>query len=472
MTSLSDLEASDRALIASLREHEWPETTLAVTVWAQRSFTQFIRENGLQHEDREQAMMRWAHSQYPNLAWATVHGRFHSVHRWAVACGEPSPLGSRARKYLKGIGRELGRRKDKRTDPIRVQDAQEIVTAMRADRISELDRLVQAALVLSHVTGLPVIASGRRPAQNCSATLIDRSTIIVDDARITVSIPGHRRVIIDAARSPLLHGVVTEALRGQAMAGPLLPTPRGKANADVRLLWERMCLPGSPCDAGILRALSVQDMIWTVLCVEKRLAIRLRDTAYLTAGVLLARRHEQLERLLLRHVSESHDGYDVFFPKSKADQQGRGLTKHLTHAVPGQECTVVEPCHTLCPVRAMADHLEVTLRYQGRTRGPLFATKHDDKFKAMSIKTAEGRLRQLWDQAGLEGDAKIGTRSMRVGGATSALEAGWTVVEIATLLTDHKTYWVAALYLRHASPYSGTMQVHPEPPDSARPGDI
>lgn len=461
MADLTFIPSTDRELVEALESAAWPETTKATTLMTVRAFSRWLDSHPTAaHDGPEQAMLRWAHEQYPDRAWATIHARFHALHRYALMIGVESPFGLRARKYLQALRRDVGTRKADRTDPIRVEEAEAIAETLDAPPLSERDYLLQAAIVLSWATGLPLLPTGKRAVPDSSTATLSRERLSIEADRIVISVPGRPRVVIDAGKTPALHGLVQRAFEGQALTGAVLPIRKGP-DVIVKRLWDRMGLPGNPRDMDCLSGMSPEDVFWVAACVDRYIRFRLRDTAYVLVGVLLARRHEQLERLRLCDLMRKPDAYEVYFPKSKTDQEGKGLVKGLPHGRPGEPCTTWAPCHPCCPVRALDDLVEVERRYWGRTEGPLFATLHDGEIKSLDIRTAQYRLENLWKQAGLDESAKIGTRSLRVGGATSGRERGMTIAQIATELTDHKTYSVAEVYVRRATPYASTLQLHP-----------
>jgi hypothetical protein len=57
-------------------------------------------------------------------------------------------------------------------------------------------------------------------------------------------------------------------------------------------------------------------------------------------------------------------------------------------------------------------------------------------------------VKRLWTRAGGDPNARIASRSIRVGGATTGREAGLSVAEIAEGITKHRCLDACSVYIR------------------------
>lgn len=447
-------------------EASMPASTRRTTEQAAKAFTRFREENGLTGPITEQDLLRWVHSDYPNLAWATIHGRIHGVARWQRTRGLPDPRGPRTTAYLTALRREKGSTEAPKTDPVRVRDVETIVEAVDAapseDGTVEARRLrLSAAILIAHLTGLPIKPSSNRQAPGSCGYTFPIEGIRATDAHIDLVPPAGspgRKTRILAGKDPEAHALLSTLLE-LAAEGAVLPVGPDRKLSTVRLkkAWAGLGYQGDPANQEDVATLDREEVAWLIAESDPDCEVRLRSKAYLVAGVFLASRHSHLEHVQLQHLTFSPDGVTIFFPKSKTDQHGHGEEKFLTHASPGDPCSRGHACHPMCPVRALTDYVEHQKRAHRRTTGPLIAST-EDRTRALDLRTASYHVRKMWKAAGLDPHAQISTRSMRVGGATSASEAGMSVVEIAATLTGHKTLSEAERYIRRFDPFTHTLQ--------------
>lgn len=469
----------EKSLVTLFASASMPESTRRSTIGTVSLFQRWCAANGVVASPvREDDLLRWLHADYPRIGWSTAHGRVYAVVRWQRQLGLPDPRTLRTGRYLQGLRREKGRRAAPRTDALRIQEADQIVdAALDESATSNCQTLASGAVILAHYAGIPIISATRRPKLGDNAFWFDIDRIFVSEAHIDVvpakGEPG-RKARIARDRQPVHYQVLRAALiRSRALNGhgvpnvsadePTMLVPSGffrtQAIPDLNLAWRRLNHVGNPRVSADVKQLTADEATWLALSVNPRLDVALRNRAYLLVGLFLARRHSDLERLQIHHLTKSGDGYSILFPTSKTDQLGQGLIKQLGHANLGESCRTGRPCHHLCPVRAIDDYLEHQRRYRQRTTGPLFATMLNGETGSINIRTAGHHLGRLWKAAGLDPDATVGTRSLRVGGATTASEQGMSVREIAEKITDHRSMETTELYIRGLDPYSHTLQL-------------
>lgn len=137
-----------------------------------------------------------------------------------------------------------------------------------------------------------------------------------------------------------------------------------------------------------------------------------RDQALLLIAFFGALRRSELVNLQVEHLTFSEQGVIITLPRSKTDQFGEGLSR----AIPvGHE--------RLCPVRT----LKAWLTLSNVTSGHVFrAITRWGKLENTPLHTdsINTLLKQLADQAGLDGVSELSSHSLRRGFATSAARAG------------------------------------------------
>jgi integrase len=194
---------------------------------------------------------------------------------------------------------------------------------------------------------------------------------------------------------------------------------------------------------------------WVQRLADRRLPARLRDLAYLLVGFTTLRRHEDLAGLRweqLRPTRGQGWWWDCLVHKTSDDGSDphRVVIEH-TARDPGQ------PCTWTCPVCAVEDLRDLQLRVHGSATGAVFATRYGGRMRAMTAANARLVLRRSLLLSGIDTVAPVGARSLRAGGAVSAVEAGASVGEVRELL-GQRTEEVTWTYLRRLTP--DALEVH------------
>jgi hypothetical protein len=313
---------------------------------------------------------------------------------------------------------------------------------------------VRAAVVVAFVTGLPVAGTGRRAARasrhpRFAVDLTAEQLVQERDCVVIGSDPRNPLAVLSASTDRRLFDLVMAGmLGGQGEQFPLL----GPAQRSHRWLARRVGVALGRAGLGHVSAaeigrLAAPDLDWLLANLDPHLHLRRRNYAYLLCGLGAALRHASLAALLLQDVTRVPEGYEILLRRSKNDPDGAGRTLVFLHDP--EECQ-----DGLCPACALRDHLEVLTRSYGRSDGPLFGSLRQGVWRPLGLQGAQQVLQQMWQTANLPEDARVGTRSLRAGAATSASEAGWQLSEIAAHLTDHRTLAVAQLYVRRYDPWS------------------
>lgn len=160
----------------------------------------------------------------------------------------------------------------------------------------------------------------------------------------------------------------------------------------------------------------LHDQLRTVTSTLGHSVRGVRDRALILVGFGGAFRASVLAAMQIEHLTFTPQGVDIFVPRSKEDQLGRGRTAEV-------------PCGSdalTCPVRALRDWLALL----GRARGPLFATVRGSKIeqRAMHPRAAARAVQRATAAAGLQGH--YAAHSLRSGLATSADALGHTASAI------------------------------------------
>lgn len=366
----------------------------------------------------------------------------------------PAPKGSLIKDYFQAITRDIGRKREEDMDPIRTEDLPGLVEALRqrAGRLAPA-RLIamQGAVVASLHLGIPVYARRDRWAKRDVRDLT-RDDMVVNEVAgaITLTAPDSSRVVVSRTRSPEDYVALTRAIQ----LDPEDPTPflyPAEHRAHIIRVLQTLEKGGNTAGEAT-SVLHLVDRIRADALPHVLAALNpghregLHDVAYLLVGWHLARRHSDLAYMRVEMTTIHAQGATLKQPKSKTDPEGRGTIKHLAHTAGDKPCFPGTPCHSLCPVRALADYLEFERAIHGRTTGPLFISRTDDRLPA-NINVQRRALAAAWLQHNPGSKARVGTRSMRVGAATSAHEAGVSLAGIAEL-TDHADLANTEFYIR------------------------
>lgn len=414
----------------------------------QRAWTRFAEwceVNGLPPGPpvEEDTMLLWLFSHHGRWSWATSVKNANLLSSYATAAGHPSPFGDRTRRYLSRLRKELGTWKAQATDPVKVSDLRTMVEKAQGndDRTTAVAR---AILLVAEAANLPLVgvdSPERRP----------REAFTISKEMVTLVKPnGEKTVVADARRNPGAFATICSALEGDEK----FPLGGAKRTIDIRRkrirkAWQRAGMEGA-YPRYDLRRLDPEDFRWWVQLVDGHLPEFRDGMAFLVLGVLLARRAIDLCRLDFEDVTATSSGYRLHFRITKTDPVGKrgGLVKFVSHLASDGACGRV------CPACVLRDHLELQRRI-GNTSGALFRGYGTNGGRGrLTVDGAATRVRLLWEKAGLPKECTIGSRSLRVGGATSASEAGWDLATIAEELTDHASLDMTMLYVRRHDPFS------------------
>lgn len=186
---------------------------------------------------------------------------------------------------------------------------------------------------------------------------------------------------------------------------------------------------------------------WLWLMLDPGMPKLIRDRAYLLLGLGSGRRHAELKRITIDDIQVLQGHYLITY----RDRKNRASLTFAIHHIDsgGTGC----PAH--CPACALSDALRL-YHSQGRTSGPLLATRYDGQFRQMSRQNGRLIVQSL---TALVGDPWGSTRSMRAGAATIAWEQGWTLLQISRLL-GHADPSITTLYIRRHERPAGTLQLN------------
>jgi len=413
----------------------------------------------------EQTVLRYLHAHHP--AWSHGHAKntraaINFVHEDQ---GHPKPASARTAHYL-AVLRSNDKPAQEKVTALRTQEAQAIAGAGRDAPTAEV---LLARRVLAVLTALPPSAAPGRPVRGHFGLLrsavrhvlaLTADAFDVSDFDIRVTMPGAVPLLIDASHQPQAHAALMASCSdGQpsvAGAGDDLGVSAERVVTLLRAAWPRAGLPADPT-LDAIGLLTVDEQRRLLCHLDDRHADRVRNHAYMATGLFTAMRHVNLSTLDVREVRvlDHGVGVEILVLRSKNDPDGKGLTKVLTHV--GESTATCS--HPICPACAVIAQLEEVQACQGRSTGPLFATRYGGRWRAMTRQNGRLVLAGAWSAAGLPDGARVATRSLRAGAATSASEAGWELWEIAMDLTDHRDLATCLVYVRQHDPFSHQYQL-------------
>jgi hypothetical protein len=389
---------------------------------------------------RSEVVLTLLHSQAPY--WGPDHMRrvADTVAQAHRACGLPDPTDGRVRTYLAAANRGLAGRGEKvKVSPIRRPDALAIARARPSDHPAY--RAPAARQRLALIAGHQHQAS---PGELAGAV-------------VHLSNTGHATLELRTGRSLVLDGPWSDDAHRAAC--DLLPD-RSKPFPGVTRLREQM--DGAADRAGLGR-LPIEDMGsvsddefgWRLDWTWHRYAIDLRDRTMIVVGLALARRGKELTKLNIPDFTYAprNQSWTVRIIGSKSDLRMQGLTHRLDHD--HEEGT------DWCPACSLELWLDTLKRRWNLTAGPVFP-----KLGHTPTRTPAGRLttsevarifRKAWEHAGLDQEARIASRSVRVGGATDAHFEGLSAEEIAAERTLHACVDSTAPYIRTDQSLEGIL---------------
>lgn len=421
------------------------------------------------------------HAHHGNYAWSSARGYVMAIAKEHERRGRPDFRGKATGAYLTALKREFGTRKGRATDAL--NRTQVVASSERADSLhpprAEAVRL-RGVVAAAEALGVGPPVSGR-DAPDAIRNLPREAFDVRPDA-IWITAGSERRAL-DAKRQPIFYEALTAALRAAGDAArPLAPrpeevTPRKNARPDatiaddsvrLRKAWGRAHHPDTQKSSVTLTVgqvsseiahSSAEDRLWWLAMIDTNLAIRRRDVAYVLVGVVAARRHAEMERLVMGDVEATATGFRLDFGEDKGSSIAVSRGGRATRVIRSVDHLTDDPrgCPPVCPACRLSDHLEVRNRAGAGPEAPVFLSARGT---ALGIQGATDVVRRVWElvadlDAG-EDDAErvIGTRTLRVTGATLARESGMSYLEIAVEVTGHRTPNAARIYVRRSYPFS------------------
>lgn len=383
----------------------------------------------------EQTVLRYLHSHYPNWAPGNLIYIKKAINAHHRDNGYDAPCGRRTRRYINGVGASA-EPSVRPSVPLRLSEVEAMlnVPLTPTPERRNLQSLAQAA----YDTQLPIGILLELTTANINVTpSLDIATVTPPDGTLPLTLTREHH--------PTTYSHMLDAVNRPANT-PLWDNPQQHNRRIVVKAAEHQGLPNPWTTPGAYATLTPDEMNLHVAVLNwETQRVRYRDDVIILIGVLCAFRYGDLEPQRIETTTRTDYGYALFVPYSKTDPRGAGRTVHLTHADETVDCHPATPCDLLCPVAAL-DRLLYTERIvRGRTSGWLLV--HDSRNHTPVIsRTASNILKARAEQAGI--DPVHSSRSLRVGGATTAHEQGWPIREIADELTCHADARQTAVYIR------------------------
>ena len=407
---------------------------------AAAAFSRWCAAHGRSAVWSEASLLAYLEAQGRDWRWSYATRVVDSLRHEAKAAGHPNPVGPTVRDRLAGWGRREG---EELIDAVRVRDLGPMVAALArpAEHVA-----ASASVVAAHLVCAAALDQAVPVGQPADPALPPDVALRFRDGDVRLHDGAGRSTVIDPTSSAFRFAVLAEArpyleatdgLPARARGVSVRSAVRRAGYGTPKLFW-----PAHFGDA---------DLAWLCANLVPDLARRRRDSAYLVTGVLLALRHRDLSyHLDLENVVTAPEGYRLRLTSSKNDPGG-AREPHLLPHTHSAEVTGVP-----CGACVFAAHLECVAA-SGRTSGPVFATRYAGRWRAMTRQSGRHIVRSAWAKAALPDGLRLGTRSMRVGGATSAWESGLSYVAIAADLTRHECASQARLYVR--APAQGAFEL-------------
>ncbi|MGY1883964.1 hypothetical protein ACI799_01505 [Blastococcus sp. SYSU DS0753] len=418
--------------------------------WASR-FAAWCQVNGLEAfpADDENAQL-FLHAHYPGWRYSYAKAFPAALRAEHRRRGLADPVLIGCTEYLRRLSRDEAAAQDQeKVAALRVQEADTIGKTL-AQLPPQDPRVVRvrAVVLVSALLGLPLLELPARAFDDPDVLWAERlpaSAMLAGDGEVRLMPPGTEGVIVDARRRPTEYALLSVALAQAADPAYPLAGSRGESR---RLTSQAAARSGlSSRVAGPMAALSAEDLRFLLANVDQHYQRRVRDWAYVLAGVFTACRHDELSRFMLDLLDDTPQGYGVWVDRVKNHREGHDFK--VGHVEDALICT-----HPLCPACALRAHREVVRRAQGRTTGPVFATYYGSQWRIMTRQNGRRVVKGLWERAGLPGEARVATRALRAGGITTASEGGWEVWQIADELSFHRDVNVCEVYVRRVDPFS------------------
>jgi len=191
--------------------------------------------------------------------------------------------------------------------------------------------------------------------------------------------------------------------------------------------------------AGVHRpkqSAATEDRLKLMVDVWQEGEIALRNRAILLLGFDGALRRSEIVGLDVDHYQQNQDGADLYLPKSKGDQMGRGAT-----------VTLLRRQSEYCPVESLTAWLNAA----DIARGPIFRRfhRHGQKYKIgltrLSDKSIYNLVKESAKKAGLAGT--FGAHSLRRGFINSAVRKCTSLTDVQ-LHVRHKSLETTSRYMQ------------------------
>lgn len=405
-------------------------------------FTEWCAENTLTaRPTSEQTVLRYFHSHYPNWAPGNliyIKKVINANHR---VNGYDAPCQRRTRLYINGVkaeGLHQSRPASDARDPLRISDADAMLNI--PPRIVEPVRNMQSLTQAAYDTRLPV---------RILASLVGGHITVNPGLAIATVTPDNQTpVTVNQRQHPATYATLNTAANHPTHR--IWSTPPQHTRRNTTTAAHRIGLPDPWTTPGAYTSLTPHEMDLHIAVLNwETQRVRWRDDALILIGVLCAFRYSDVEPQRIETTRRTDYGYDLFIPYSKTDVVGQGRHVHLTHPDRTVACHPVSPCDPLCPVAAIDRLLYAERIVRNRTSGWLIIADRTGQTPLIT-KQASNILRARATQAGID-PTRFSSRSLRVGGATTAHEQGWPIREIAEQLTFHRDARQTAVYIRHSN---------------------
>lgn len=459
-------------VISELAEGRLAENTRARIAWTQQRFTRWAAAHNLPAlPATEQTLIRWLHSQEDRLAPMTMRAYADGVRAAHRLAGHPDPGGPRLSGYLVAMTRAAADSGTLRRPRVTAVDLGDVVNAVDTDLLctGPQGSILQARALVGLLLGRACRAPLRHLVQ------LELTQVILDDDDLTVHLPTTKQdparrvhltrtpgdplcpVTAVAAYVPHLPAGTTRLLgivnhspavrQPPVVVAEPVPAHRGHRvhEAALRRAGRRagLELALSPYPSA---GMSEGDVRWLLPFLNWQVMLQLRNRAYVLLGIALARRADELNRLLVGDFSMRADGADVLVRSSKTDGEGQGILMPLTH----EEDDHSAGCVSHCPVGALQQWTDIMRRlWDISETAPLFPSMQAGQSKPTgTLTTADGSriLRQVL------GRDDVSSRTMRASTITALRAEGEPLDRIAEV-SGHRSIGQLTRYLRILDPH-------------------
>lgn len=446
----------------------------------------------------ELILLRFLHSMATSRNWqhGTCSNAARGVAKHLMRNGLLDPRGPRTQAWLKAHLRETGKRTTRPVDALTPSEVRSHLTSPSTGERQEDDIGAEllhqrAFLVLAdlldehgHLTVNPLTKADpeRRnrpnPALRTLAALT-REDFVVRPHEVRVSVAGET-VIVAKNRTPehyamlaaaVVHGgphplAPATAMHDARAFDLFLRRMRRRATTVVYTVARNRTRPSARREGWAAQWWTDADRehrVRVMVMMDSGLPSRTQDAAYLLTGLTRLFRNAELVRLNVGHIVRRADGtgFDYTLAEHKSAMHAarhgsvaRPLQGALDHGV-GPDGT----CPSICVACAMDRHLRLRSWYGAGPNDPLFVNYtspgNQNLQRLASTQLGSRVVNQAAGTAELEdGSARrLGTRSLRVSGATWLHEDGMSYEELQEVGTWSSVLY-ARLYVRRYDPWA------------------